>query len=144
VQTRALACRDGIGFVEEQHRVLLPRQAEDGGDVLGRLSRPHRLHFSVANDQQLLAEGMGDGLGADRFSRPGGSGEVERDAEPGRVPLTQAPAFEDQPVTPHLRQRLIQGAASRRWKDHVGQRPPRRDRFDRMPPAEAGSEKIEQ
>jgi len=41
-----------VGLVEEENGTLLRRVAEDGRDVLGRLTGPHRLHLGVAHDQQ--------------------------------------------------------------------------------------------
>jgi hypothetical protein len=46
---------DRVRLVEEEHCVLLARQAEDGGDVLRRLPDPHRLELGVTHDEQLLA-----------------------------------------------------------------------------------------
>jgi hypothetical protein len=68
---------DGVGLVEEEDGVLLLGQPEHGGHVLGRLAEPHRLELGVADQQQPLAERVGDGLGADRLTGARRAGEVE-------------------------------------------------------------------
>jgi hypothetical protein len=45
--------------------------------------------------------------------------------------LPEPPAIEDEIVTGHLGQRLIQGAAGRGRKNHVLERAPRGDRLNR-------------
>jgi len=60
---------DGVSFIEEQHGALLPRQPEDGRDVFGRFSHPHRLELGVADDQQPPPERVRDRFGADGFPR---------------------------------------------------------------------------
>ena len=104
--------RDRVGFVEEEHRLLLARAAEDGRDVLRRLAHPHRLELGVAHDQQPAAERVRDRLGADRLAGARRAGEVERQREPGRVALAEAPAIEDQIVAGDLDERLIERRAA--------------------------------
>ena len=110
---------DSVGLVEQQHRVLLARQAEDGRDVLRRLAHPHRLDFGVADDEQPAAERVRDRLGADRLAGPRRSREVEGERQAGGMAFAEAPAVEDQIVAGDVDERLIERAAGCRWQDHV-------------------------
>ena len=117
--------------------LLVARGAEDGGDVLRRLAHPQRFELGIADDQQPPAERVRDRFGADRLAGARRAGEVEREREPGRMPLAEAPAVEDEIVLRHLRQRDVERAARRRRQDHVVERAARRDRLDRAAAANA-------
>jgi hypothetical protein len=93
--------------------------------------------FGVVDDNQLLTERVSDRLGADGFAGAGWPRKVERKAKPGRVPLAEPPAAEDEPVVVDLAQRLIERLTRRRRKDDIGERSLRNDRFDGASPGEA-------
>jgi hypothetical protein len=44
------AC-DGIGLIEEQHRILTGGRAEHGSHMLGGLSHPAGLQLGIADDE---------------------------------------------------------------------------------------------
>jgi hypothetical protein len=132
--------RDRVGFVEQQHGVFFASQAEHRGDVLRGLADPHRFQFRVAHDQQTPAEHMRDRFGADGLAGAGRAREDERERHPGRVPLAEAPAIENQIVIGDLHQRLIQ-RPPRRFRQHdIRECPSRHDRFDRLTCVAAGED----
>ena len=73
---------------------------------------------------------MRDRLGADRLAGARRPGEVERERQPGRVPLAEPPAIEDELVARDLRERLVERAARRRREDDVVEGAPRHDGLD--------------
>ncbi len=131
IDRRRAARGDGVGLVEEQHGLLLPREPEDRRDVLRRLSHPHRLELGVADDQQPAAQRVRDRFGADGLAGSRRSGEVEGERETCRVPLAEPPAIEDEIVARDLRQRLVERPPRRGGQDDVLKRAARDDRLDR-------------
>jgi hypothetical protein len=68
-------------------------------------------------------------FGADALAGAGRPGEVEREPLPRRIALAEPPLAEDQVVLPHLRQRLVEGAARGLGEDDVVERQARNDRL---------------
>src|SRR5262249_60617057 len=54
------ACRDGIRFIEKEHRILLGSRTEYAGDVFRSLADPHRLCFRVIHYDKIHAAGVRD------------------------------------------------------------------------------------
>lgn len=121
----------GVGFVEQQHGLLVPRRAENGGNVLRGLAHPHRFELGIADEQQAAAERVRDGFGADRLTSARRASKVEGKCEPGGMPLAEAPTVEDEIVLRHLRQGGVERAPGRGRQNHIVECPARHDRFDR-------------
>jgi hypothetical protein len=110
---------DGVGFVEEKHRILARRCPEDRGDVLRRLSDPARLQLGVANDQEPLIQGIRERLGTDRLAGARRSGEMEGQPQSAGMPFSQAPLLEDEVVFAHQREGMVQSPQRGGWKDDI-------------------------
>ena len=132
---------DGIGLIEEEHRVLASGRAEHRGHVLRRLPHPAGLELGIANHQELLVEGEGERLGADRLAGAGRPGKVEGEPEPRRVPLGQTPLLKDQVVLPHQGQRVIEGAQGGCRQNDIVEGTSRLDCFHQLAAAGDASKK---
>ena len=124
--------RDGVGLVEEEHGVLPLGGAEHRGHVLGGLPHPPRFQLGVPDHQQLPMKRVGQRFGADGLAGARRAGEVERQAEPRRVPLGEPPLSEDEIVLPHERQRVVQRLERPLRQDHVVERALGLDCFDQL------------
>ena len=122
--------RDGVGFVEQQHRVPIAGEAKHAHTFLGRRAHPHGLDFGVADDQKPPAERVGDCFGADGLPGARRAGEVEGERQSARMPLPQPPPAEDQVVAGDLGERLVDRSSCRRREDDIVERSTRHDCVD--------------